>query len=258
MVSLPWRADAAFLKAWPALSTTTHHDWQARFAHGLSRRSNSVNPLSADAALNDADVQFFENLYRAQNLPLIFRVPVLLDTDVDLVLSRSGFGREGECFVLHGALDGVATTPDTAVVIHAAPTREWFDAAHVMQARAPEHCPTYEAIVKAIALPAGFATLRDDGEPVALAYGVLDGDLLCIESVVTSAAHRGKGHAKRLMGALLHWAKANGAAIACLQVEAANDAALALYRRTGLDVELYRYHYRRQPAHAANLRPGDA
>ncbi|MBX9711127.1 MAG: GNAT family N-acetyltransferase [Xanthobacteraceae bacterium] len=251
MNALSWRAERAFLKAWPALSTNTRNGWQARFANGLSRRANSVNPLIANAALDDADIRFFADAYRAQNLPLIVRVPTLLDARVDDALARSGFTQEGECCVLHGMLDAVTTQPDPAIEIIETLSCEWLDAVHAAQGRASEQRAVYEALINAIALPAGFVMLRVRGEPVALAYGAIDGDLLCVESVVTAAFRRGKGHAKRLMAALLHWAKAKGAATACLQVEMSNAPALALYRRIGLGGELYRYHYRRQrPAQA--------
>jgi GNAT superfamily N-acetyltransferase len=248
MNALSWRAERAFLKAWPALSTVTRNDWQARFANGLSRRANSVNPLIADSALTDTDIRFFEHAYRAQNLPPIVRVPTLLHTDVDRILESHGFTSEGECCVLHGALGAVTAQPDPAIEITQTPTRAWFDAMHAAQGRAGDQRPTYEAIINAISLSAGFLTLRDKGGLVALAYGAIDGDLLCVESVVTAVSHRGKGYAKRLMAALLHWAKGCGATTACLQMEANNAAALAVYRRIGLSAELYRYHYRRANA----------
>lgn len=258
MHALPWRAEAAFLKAWPALTTLVHGDWQARLAGGLSRRANSINPLRADATLGDEDIRFFAHVFRKQSLPLIVRVPSLLQGGVDDALTRCAFTAEGDCLVLHGATDAIATQRDPAVTIADKPTREWFDAIHSAQDRPAAQRAIYEAMIGAISLPSGFAMLHDNNEPVALAYGAIDGDLLCIESVVTAAAHRGRGYARRLMIALLHWAKANGAATACLQVEAANNAALALYRPLGLDRELYRYHYRRQPAQTAIPRTDDA
>lgn len=258
MHALSWRAERAFLKAWPALAASLHRDWQARFANGLSRRANSVNPLIAGATLGGADIRFFEDIYRTKNLPLIFRVPTLLNADADLVLSRSGFVQEGECHVLYGAMDAVTAQPDSGVEIHAAPTREWFDAIHAANSRASDQRPTYETIINAVALPSGFAALRDNGQPVAMAYAAIDGDLLCVESVVTFPSHRGKGYAKRLIAALAHWAKARDAATACLQVEATNGPALALYRQLGLGNELYRYHYRRQPAQVAVVKTRNA
>jgi GNAT superfamily N-acetyltransferase len=244
MTDLAWCADAAFLKAWPALTTQVRGDWQVRFANGFSRRSNSVNPLNANADFTGEQLQFFLQMYSEQTLPLIVRVPTLLSPSVDDLLTREGFSAECECAVLCGALE--ETQPDVGVEISAAPTREWFDAMHAAQQRANDHRLPYEAIINAVALPAGFAMLRDKGEAVALAYAAIDGDLLCFESVVTFPHQRGKGYTKRLIAALLHWAKSSGARMASLQVEVANTPALSLYRKIGLATELYRYHYRRQ------------
>jgi ribosomal protein S18 acetylase RimI-like enzyme len=47
---------------------------------------------------------------------------------------------------------------------------------------------------------------------------------------------------------LAAWASDEGAVGACLEVEAHNAPARALYDAVGLNKELYRYHYRRQPA----------
>ncbi|RTL50885.1 MAG: GNAT family N-acetyltransferase [Bradyrhizobiaceae bacterium] len=255
MLSLPWRAEAAFLKAWPALTTVVYDDWQARLAGGLSRRANSVNPLTANAVLTDTGLGFFEHVFRNQNLPLIVRVPTLLGGDPDAALDRSGFTREGDCLVLHSALEAIATQSESAVTIADEASRAWFDAIHAAQDRPAVQRATYEVMIGAIALPSGFAMLCENDEPVALAYVAIDGDLMCLESVVTAASHRGKGYARRLTIALLHWAKAKGAAQVCLQVEATNNPALTLYRKLGIGQELYRYHYRRQ--HGA-LRTGDA
>jgi ribosomal protein S18 acetylase RimI-like enzyme len=51
-----------------------------------------------------------------------------------------------------------------------------------------------------------------------------------------------------LIAALAAWGRDEGAVGACLQVEAGNASALALYDGFGLKTELYRYHYRRAPA----------
>ncbi len=51
----------------------------------------------------------------------------------------------------------------------------------------------------------------------------------------------------RTLEALLHWGVARGAGAVCLQVEAENPAARALYRKLGLTREIYRYHYRKAP-----------
>ena len=51
-----------------------------------------------------------------------------------------------------------------------------------------------------------------------------------------------------IVSALTAWGREQGAVGACLEVEADNAPARALYDAIGLKRELYRYHYRREPA----------
>lgn len=244
---LSWRAEHACLNAWPALSHVLHDGWLLRFADGLTRRANSANPLHAGARMDGATIQFFENLFRVQDLPLIVRVPSMLDASVDRHLAELGYIAEGESRTIHGDMSAMVVQDDPAAEILSAPDDDWLDHIHALQGRTPAQSEIYEDIIDAIALPSAFATLYDDGAVVAMAYGAIDGDMLCCESVVTAAGHRGKGYGRRMMSALLHWAASQGADSACLQVEAGNTAGAALYRSLGMHTELHRYHYRRLP-----------
>ncbi len=94
--TLSWRAEHACLNAWPALSNVFHDGWGARFADGLTRRANSVNPLHGGATMDGPSLQFFENLFRGHDLPLIIRMPWLLDPVVDRGLDQLGYQAEGE------------------------------------------------------------------------------------------------------------------------------------------------------------------
>jgi ribosomal protein S18 acetylase RimI-like enzyme len=89
--------------------------------------------------------------------------------------------------------------------------------------------------------------LTVDDEPAALAYGAVSEGLLCYESVVADRRRRRQGFARRIVSSLAAWGKEHGIEGVCLDVEATNLGALALYQGAGLKTELYRYHYRRQP-----------
>jgi len=247
MRDLAWRAEQACLNAWPALHNVLHGDWIIRFSEGLTRRSNSANPLRPDARASGATIQLFENLFRAQRLPLIIRVPSLLDPSVDRGLEKLGFAAEGESCVLFGDLQSVEAKADEAVEVTDGVDDEWLEVMNALQKRTPEQSETFDQIVLSIAQPSGFASLYDGDGIIAQAYGVIHDDLLCCESVITDEKHRGHGAAHRLMGALFAWARSQGATGACLQVETANTAGRKLYHDLGLTTELSRYHYRRQP-----------
>jgi len=232
--------------AWPALEERARGDWLARLAPGVSRRANSANPTRADPRSADADIAACEEVYRARRLPAIFRLPSIIEPAADERLARLNYIAEGETLTLYGDLRPAATR-DREVQIAPRPDSPWLAAIAALQGQTPDQTEVYRRVVESIAVPAGFAGLREDGEWAALAYGAVHDGLLCCESVVSHPARRGRGFAKRMLAALLAWAAQRGARGACLQVDAANAPALALYRSLGLGTELYRYHYRRQP-----------
>lgn len=244
---LGWRIEETCFNAFPALRQVLFGDWLLRFAGGVSRRANSANPLSARCAESAAAIDLAERLYRAQGQQAIFRVPALADPALDRLLAARGYGREGETCVLHGALAGLALAADPAVRLLTSPTPAWRRAMAALQGHTPAQAATYRGIVGAIAIPARFALLRVEGQPAALAYGAIHRGLLCYESVVTDPGQRRRGLARRVIAALAAWAQHAGAEAACLQVEAGNAPARALYAGFGLSGELYRYHYRREP-----------
>jgi ribosomal protein S18 acetylase RimI-like enzyme len=128
------------------------------------------------------------------------------------------------------------------------PEAEWLAAMARLQGHTPAQAATYRRIVGAIALPTRFALLTEGGAAAGLAYGAIHDGLLTYESVITDPALRRRGLARRVIASLAAWAQGSGVTGACLEVEAGNAPALALYAGFGLGTELFRYHYRREPA----------
>jgi N-acetylglutamate synthase len=244
--TLEWRVAETCLNAWPALREVLLDGWLLRFSEGLTRRANSVNPLRP---VDRADLRVCELIYRRLALPTIFRVPSLVPS-VDEALGEAGYTREGESCVLYGPIKNMkaAHDPDVLVLSHATP--EWFAAMAALQNHTGDQAEIYRRIVAQIAIPAAFAALSATGEITALAYGAIHNGLLCYDSVITDRRWRRQGHGRRIITALAAWAKGNGAEGACLEVEAGNIPARALYDSIGLNRELYRYHYRREPLSA--------
>ncbi len=242
---LEWRVEETCLNAWPALREVLLDGWVLRFSEGLTRRSNSANPLRP---VSHTDLRTCEVLYRRLGLPTIFRVLSLIDPGVDERLAEAGYTGEGESCVLYAAIDDIAAARDPDVKLLDQPTPEWFDAMAALQNHSSEQAATYRRIVRQLAIPAAFAALSDDGGTAALAYGALHNGCLCYELVITDRRRRRQGWGRRIVNALTAWAREQGAVGACLEVEAHNAPARALYDAIGLKRELYRYHYRREPA----------
>jgi GNAT superfamily N-acetyltransferase len=248
--ALEWRVEEACLNAWPALREVLLEGWLVRFSKGLTRRANSANPLGP---VSSVDRPAIEALYRRSGLPTIFRVLTLNDASVDHRLAEAGYTREGESCVLYAPIEDIETVPDPDVQLLDQPTSEWFAAMAALQAHSIEQATTYRRIVNQLAVPAAFAALSNDTGTVALAYGAIHNGLLCYESVITDSNSRRRGYSRRIITALAAWAKDHGATGACLEVEAHNLAARALYEAVGLNRQLYSYHYRREPARLARL-----
>ena len=244
---LPWRIEETCFNAFPSLKQVFLGDFLLRFSDGLSRRANSANPLCADPSGLSSAIDTVEQLYRAQSLPTIFRVPSIADPTLDRELGARGYTGEGESCVLYAPMPELAAAADPGVQLLTTPGPEWLAAMAALQGHTAEQSTIYRRIVGAIAIPSRFALLAIDGAPAALAYGVLHQDLLCYESVITDPQRRRQGLARRIIAALAAWAGEAGADGACLQVEAGNAPARALYDRFGLSTELYRYRYRREP-----------
>jgi N-acetylglutamate synthase len=245
---LAWRVEQTCRNAWPALRIVWVGDWLLHFGEGLTRRANSANPLRPDYRAAEAFVPACEAIYGRARQPAIFRIPTIVDKALDRRLAAIGYASEGESLVLFGDIAGVEAAADPAVRLLARPAGDWFAAMAAMQGHNRDQHRTYRRIVGALAVPAAFAILTVDGEPAALAYGALHDDLLCVGSVVADRRRRRRGFARRVVTSLAAWAKKEGAAGVCLEVEATNLPALTLYDGIGLKTELYRYHYRRQPS----------
>jgi len=245
---LAWRVEETCLNAWPGLQQVLLDGWVLRFSEGLSRRANSANPLRGPRERDDALIAVCASLYQRQRLPTIFRLPSIIDPALDERIEALGYRREGESCVLFGQLATIEAANDPEVQLLSSPTPEWLAGMAALQNHTMGQRRTYRRIVAGISIPAAFASLAVDGKIAALAYGAIHNRLLCYESVVSDARLRRRGYARRVVVALAAWATDHGAEGACLEVEARNAPALALYDTIGLRTELYRYHYRREPS----------
>jgi GNAT superfamily N-acetyltransferase len=249
---LAWAAEEAAINGFPPLRQVVFDGWLLRFSDGVRRTANSATPVRPPRRNLDALIGAAAALYAAQNQPTIIRVPSFVAPATDRALAARGYTAEGESCIIAGPLDPIIASAapfggTDAVKLSPRPTPKWFAAMARLQAQRPEFHAGYRRIVASVALPAAFAELAVDGEPVALAYANIQRGMVCFESVVTEAQRRRRGYSRRVLAALAEWAKRNGATRATLQVEASNTPGRTLYHAIGMTTELHRYHYRREP-----------
>ncbi|MBL8807323.1 MAG: GNAT family N-acetyltransferase [Rhodospirillales bacterium] len=234
--------------AWPALQTLVHDGWLLRFAHGHTKRANSVNVLWPGRTPLDRRIAHAEALYRQYHLPPTFRITPLCEPALDQALAARGYATIDPTLVLEAPIDGLAALAAEGVELadHAAP--DWVDGFCAATATGPATRAVLGRMLAAVVPPAAFARTRDaSGADLAFGMGVTEGEALGIFEMLTLPAARRRGLAARTIAALARQARARGARRAYLQVVAANAAARALYAKLGF-AEVYAYGYRRLSA----------
>lgn len=242
------RLEAVGFRAWPAASVQYDGSWQIRLTAGHpSKRLNSVNPLDPSDHQDLAErIERAGRRFSAYGRPLVFRQSPLAPAALNGHLDRLGWSRFDETAVmiadmrvleLEGALDHL-------------PVRDvgrFVDAVLAVGAREAALKPGLTEVLSSIRPPTGFFVVADAAGPAATALCVHDNDLAGIFELAVRADLRKQGLGRAVVTAALRWARMRGAEKAWLQVETDNEAARALYAGFGFE-DVYRYHYRQEPA----------
>lgn len=228
------------INAWPALQTVLLGGWVLRVSGGYTKRANSVNAI--DPALPfDAVLAAAERFYARHDLPAIFRLSPLAMPEVDTVLDKAGYSIFDPSLVLRMSLSGGCS--GAGIEIEETPSVAWLDGFAEANQVAARHRAIHDRMVSLIAMPAGFATLRENGKSIGFGLAVYERGAVGLFDIVVVPSARGRGNGQVLTDALLQWGWQAGARQAYLQVRAENEGARKLYAKLGFE-EFYHYHYR--------------
>lgn len=241
------RFEAAGFRAWPASSVAYNRTWAIRLTPGHpAKRLNSINPLDPGDATRIAERTIAaRQRFDAAGRPLTFRLSPLAGAAISSYLDGEGWTRFGESVVMRLDIDEA----DLSGAIHQIPLKDigrFVGAALKVQRLDPALKAGLTGVIRAIQPQAGLFVVGRRENPLTTAVCVHDGDLAGLFEIATDEAGRRLGRGRRTVLSALKWARLRGAREAWLQVEADNEAAIALYRSVGFS-EIYRYHYRRLP-----------
>ncbi|WP_206691147.1 GNAT family N-acetyltransferase [Quadrisphaera sp. INWT6] len=199
--------------------------WRLRAAGGFTGRANSALAVGDPGCDLDTALERVRAFYAARDLEAVVAAPTGALAEE---LERRGWTVRTPTLVMTAPVPG-ASAPEPTVRFDAEPDERWLTA---YQGRGPVG-PAGRAVLLSADRQV-FASLREDDEVLAVARGSLSaGGWLGLSAVETAPAHRRRGLAGRLTGALLAWGAQQGATAAFLQVAASNAAARALYERAG-------------------------
>ena len=230
---------------WSALEVDTLGEWLLRASGGFTRRGNSALPLGDPGRSIVDAVAAVEGWYAARDLPP--RVQLPLDGEAAAVTDAlTGRGWAAEMCVhvmtaeLAPVLRGGAREDAAPVHVDDEPDDSWLAVYRSESGPLPDEAP--RALLTNHPA-AGFASIRDGDECLAIARAAVDGRWAGLFAVEVAPAHRRRGLGRAVSIAALRWAAQRGARRAYLQVTQGNDPALALYERLGFDLHHDYEHY---------------
>lgn len=233
--------------AWPAERVTEIGGWRLRYMREVTRRANSVWPLSVtdtDRTELSERVARVEEYYRKLgSSQVLFQLSPLAPSSLDSVLAERGYRVDAPVSVMLAEVSTVIQqAPRGNVCIEPTPGSDFLEVA-IQRGRYKDFKEEFLGLLSRVQGRAGFASVETNGRPVASGLGVCDGPLLGLFAISTISDARRRGAASGLLGGLCRWAERKGARHAYLQVEQDNTAALKLFTRHGFR-EVYSYHYR--------------
>lgn len=242
------RMEAVAALGWQAPDQRWLGGWLLRAAEGFTGRANSALPLGPpDRPLGDA-VDEVERWYRARGLRPCIVIPHPLpgpaDGPLEHVLVDRGWPlRDGPGIVMTARSSDLGPiAPEVDVDVRAEPDDEWASLYHYRGGPLP---PVAWTLFRSAPFQR-FASARIDGQVAAIGRVAVAGGWAGVTAMEVDPAHRRRGLATAVLGALATVARAQGVDDLYLQVDETNTAGRALYTAAGF-VDRYRYHYRLAP-----------
>ena len=226
---------------WPARETERLGDWALRAHDGITGRANSAMAVGDPGRPVPEALRQVASWYAGRGLPALLQLP--LADPANLVMADEGWPRLHVTVVQVAPIAAVLTALpdrlDLRSVVEPVPSADWLTLMHDLDTGDPE---SHVAILTGPDR-VGFATLYRGDEPVGIGRVSVEGVWAGVTSVDVAPSARREGIGSAVMGTLLRWAAAHGAASSYLQVRAGNPAALRLYDALGY-VTHHPYGYR--------------
>lgn len=221
--------------------------WLLRYSPGKAKRARCVQAV-ADGRLPLAErLALCRAAMAAAGLPLVVRItPFSRPAGLDDALAALGWARFDDTRVMVAPQCPAAAEPVPAGLqwqpLEAA---AYAEAVGALRGSPPVQRAAHAQRLALSPVPyQGWVLRRDaDGRVLACGQSAAEADLVGLYDVFTDPLARGQGLARVLCSRLLAQARAAGARVAYLQVDADNLAARQIYRRLGF-ADAYAYHYR--------------
>lgn len=227
----------AGLKAWPGIEVEWDGAWVRRAAGGYTKRANSLQCFDpGDDADVDARIAAATAWFEARGIRPVVRTTPLASPALNAALDARGWDTIDHSYLY--AMPLVEHEPDSEGRTTALPDLGFLAAQQALQGYGDEQMTRMRALLAVVAVPAAGIVVERDGAPVATGLMTIADGIAFASSVITDRTRRRQGLGAAMMRTGLAWARAQGATIAALNVQADNPAGQALYASLG-----YRHQY---------------
>ncbi|MFN4210677.1 MAG: GNAT family N-acetyltransferase [Devosia sp.] len=234
--------ERAGLEAWPGIEVKWDGSWVRRAAGGYTKRANSVQCFDPDDG-EDADLRVISasTWMVIRGIKPVFRITPLAAPELIETLDEAGWQSIDRSHLFAMALGEQQPDPDARLLPVLDPA--FLAAQQHLQGYSDATIDQMRSLLAAFVVPSTGIVLYRDGEPVATGLMAVAGGIVITGNVVTDALRRRQGLGAAMMRTGLHWARAQGATVAALNVQADNPAGQALYASLGYEYQ-YDYTYR--------------
>ena len=232
------------MNAWPSLQTILYDGWILRFAKGVTRRANSINPIFGSNIQVDKKIKYCENLYSSRGLPAIYKLTHdIFPSDLDNILADLGYEKDADTSVQIMDINRFNRMEDNSIKLSEKLNDNWLDRFIGFNNYEKAKKTGFQNILEQIAFKKCFLDLKANDQIIGCGLGVLEEKYIGIFDIVVDPQFRKKGYGQKIVEAIIQWGYENGAMKAYLQVMLNNPTALRLYEKIGFK-EVYNYWYR--------------
>ena len=235
------------LNAWPAIQTMVYEGWILRMANGYTKRSNSIIPLYSYNNDITGKIEYCENVYRKNNLPVIFKLMECDDhKNIDQELEKLGYEKIDITSVqvcdsiksINNNLTGIVESNDFS--------SEWNNCLYECNGIDKlETIKTIETMLNNIKFDVICVHKKKNGTLIGCGYGVIEKGFVGLFDIIVKKDYRGKGYGNEIVQTILNNANKQGIEKAYLSVVDNNIVAKNLYNKLGFK-EKYKYWYRKK------------
>ena len=235
------------MNAWPSLQTILLDGWIIRMAGGYTKRANSVNPIYSFENNLDEKINYCENIYKQNNLPIIYKIIECEEhRKIDKRLEELNYQKIDLTSVqICNELKRIDNKIEQ-ITIDKIFTENWKKCFYYCNnITNTETISIIENMLRNIRHNIISVYKLDNGTFVGCGYGVIEKGFVGLFDIVVKEEFRGKGYGKEIVKKILEKAVETGIEKAYLAVVNDNIIAKKLYEKLGFK-EIYKYWYRKK------------